>query len=81
MGYAYQKIDNRNEKQGEVTGAVGKLEPKRAYSVTEFCELYGIGRSKAYDEMKAGRLKYRKCGRRRLIGEDDARDWFDALQQ
>jgi excisionase family DNA binding protein len=56
-----------------------KKQPKKAYSVDEFGKLYGISRSRAYDEMKEGRLKFRKCGRRRLIGADDAEGWWNSL--
>lgn len=52
---------------------------KNALSITEFCRLYGIKRSSAYKQMTAGRLKFRKCGRRRLIGTDDAKDWWNQL--
>lgn len=61
----------------EVLPAAAKPGPqKKAYSVSEFCGVYGISRSKAYKEMKAGRLKSRNHGRR-LIGTDDADDWFN----
>ena len=41
-------------------GAVRKL----AFSIPEFCAAVGIGRSRAYEEIKAGRLRILKCGRR-----------------
>lgn len=52
---------------------------KVAYSITEFCELYGVGRSTAYNEMKKGRLRYVHVGRRRLIPRDAAEEWFASL--
>lgn len=52
---------------------------KIALSVAEFCELYGVSRSTAYKEMKFGRLRYCKAGRRRLIPREAAEDWFSAL--
>ena len=39
----------------------------RAFSVEEFCERYGIGRTSAYGEMRSGRLRAVKRGRRTLI--------------
>jgi hypothetical protein len=36
---------------------------QRAMSVQDFCERYDIGRTKAYEEINAGRLKARKAGR------------------
>lgn len=52
-----------------------------AYSIDRFCRRYDIGRSKAYEEIRAGRLKIRKVGTRTLIAHDDATAWFDALPQ
>lgn len=51
----------------------------RVMNLVEFCARYKIGRSKAYLEIKAKRLKARKCGDRLLIADDDAEDWLDAL--
>jgi excisionase family DNA binding protein len=51
----------------------------RAFCVEEFCRRYGVGRTTAYAEMKAGRLPRRKIGRRSLIAEDDAEAWLHAL--
>jgi hypothetical protein len=48
-------------------------------SVAEFCERYDTGRTKAYEEIRAGRLRARKCGKRTIIGDDDAEDWFGNL--
>jgi hypothetical protein len=50
-----------------------------AYSVLEFCREFSIGRSTAYEEMKSGRLKYRKCGVRTIIAYEDAIRWLRAL--
>ena len=49
-------------------------EGKRMLSVDEFCHRYGIGRTKAYAEMAAGRLAYCPHGNR-LIHIDDAEAW------
>jgi hypothetical protein len=43
---------------------------KPAYTVDEFCAAHGIGRNLAYDEMKAGRLRFKKCGRKTLISSE-----------
>jgi hypothetical protein len=47
---------------------------QRAMSLTEFCGGYNVGRTTAYQEIKAGRLRARKCGKRTIITEDDAED-------
>ena len=35
-----------------------------AMSLPEFCRRHNIGRTKAYEEIKAKRLEARKCGKR-----------------
>jgi hypothetical protein len=52
---------------------------QRAMSLAQFCERYGLGRTKAYEELKRGRLRGRKIGRRTIITEDDAEDWLRHL--
>ena len=49
---------------------------QRAMSIAEFCERYGPGRTKTYEELKSGRLRARKIGKRTIITEDDAEDWL-----
>jgi hypothetical protein len=48
-------------------------------SIAEFCQRYDIGRTSAYSEIKQGRLRARKRGRRTTIAEDDAEDWLRSL--
>jgi hypothetical protein len=43
-----------------------------AYSVERFCQAFDIGRSTAYKEIRAGRLKARKARARTLIAHEDA---------
>lgn len=45
------------------------------YSVDEACERMGIGRSKLYEEINAGRLESIKEGRRTFITEESVRSW------
>lgn len=52
---------------------------KRALQIQEFCELYGVGKSTMYEEVKAGRLTVRKIGKRSLIAVDDADAWLENL--
>jgi excisionase family DNA binding protein len=44
-----------------------------AYSVDETVKLTGLSRDLLYDEMNAGRLRYVKVGRRRIIPADAIR--------
>ena len=53
--------------------------PKQAFAVKEFLAAYGIGRTKFYEEVKAGRLKTRKVGKRTLITRSDADAWLNNL--
>ena len=52
---------------------------QRAMSIAAFCQCYDVGRTKAYEELKSGRLRGRKIGRRTVIAEDDAEDWLRHL--
>ena len=52
---------------------------QRAMSVGEFCQRYSIGRTTVYEEIKLGRLRGLKVGKRTLISEDDAEDWLRRL--
>jgi excisionase family DNA binding protein len=53
----------------------------RAFSIPEFCRRYGIGRTNAYQEIAAGRLRALKVGRRTLITQDAAESWLAALPE
>lgn len=52
---------------------------QRAMNIDEFCHSYGLGRTSAYEELKSGRLRGRKMGKRTIIAEDDAEDWLQRL--
>jgi excisionase family DNA binding protein len=54
---------------------------RRAFSIREFCLLYGIGRTNAYQEIAAGRLRAVKVGRRTLITNDAAESWLGGLTE
>jgi hypothetical protein len=57
---------------------VDQIAPQ-AYDMRSFCAAYGISRSFAYVEIKAGRLKTLKAGRRTLISRQAADDWLNSL--
>jgi Helix-turn-helix domain len=52
---------------------------QRAMSIEQFCERYEIGRTTAYAEIRHGRLRARKCGKRTIISDGDADDWLQHL--
>jgi len=51
----------------------------RAYSVNEFCDIYAIGRSLAYELIAAGAIKAHKLGAKTVIFHDDAEEWLRTL--
>lgn len=55
------------------------IEP-RAYDLASFCKAYSISRSYAYLEIKAGRLKPFKAGRKTLISREAAEAWRRCLE-
>lgn len=53
----------------------------RAFGIQAFCRQYGVGRTKVYQEIKAGKLKAKKAGKRTLIQEDEAERWANELPE
>ncbi|GMV28576.1 MAG: hypothetical protein AMXMBFR59_07010 [Rhodanobacteraceae bacterium] len=54
--------------------------PKLAYTVREFCVSSGIGRSRIYELIAAGKLKTVKLGRSRLITAEAANEFVAGLR-
>ena len=52
---------------------------KGVFSINEFCQWAGIGRTATYAEIKAGRLPAKKFGKRTFIIRNDAERWLAAL--
>lgn len=52
---------------------------KLLYGVTEAAELTGIGRSKLYEELTAGRIRSVKLGTRRLIPREALEEFVRTL--
>ncbi len=53
---------------------------ERALRIREFCRDYKVGRTKAYEEIAAGRVKAVKCGSRTLVTVDNAEQWLANLK-
>ncbi len=51
--------------------------PDRLYSILEAAELLGIGRTALYGEIRAGRVRTLKVGRRRLVPSGAIRELAD----
>jgi excisionase family DNA binding protein len=52
---------------------------RRAFTIHEFAARNGIGKDKAYSEVREGRLRARKLGKRTLILDTDEQAWRDSL--
>lgn len=50
-----------------------------AYTIPDACRALGMGRTALYEEIKTGRLRAIKYGRRTLIRRKDAEAWLDRL--
>ena len=50
-----------------------------AMSIDEFVKRYNIAATRVYAEIRAGRLLTKRLGARRLISDEAAQAWFDAL--
>lgn len=53
---------------------------KPLYSLTEVCQLTGIGRTKLLEEVYSGRLGSVNVGRRRLVSRAQLAAWVAALE-
>ena len=54
----------------------GRSPDKEAFTVNEFCDAFGVGRTFAYQEIISGRLKTAKVRKRRIIPVPAAREWL-----
>ena len=81
-------MDNEHSEPGKQGGKAPRSQAKHdqsnppqrlAYSLIEFCESARIGRSTAYEEIKAGRLIARKVRGRTIILPTDARNYLLSL--
>jgi excisionase family DNA binding protein len=52
---------------------------REAFAVREFCARYGICRQTFYDEIRRGRIKAVKLGKKTMILRADAETWAKSL--
>lgn len=64
-----------------ITLASVATEIPRAYSVETFCLEFDVGRTSVFAEIKHGRLRARKVGRRTIILAADAEAWAASLPE
>jgi excisionase family DNA binding protein len=54
---------------------------REAFAVREFCDRYGICRDTFYSEVKRGRLRALKVGKKTLVLKSDAESWAKSLPE
>jgi excisionase family DNA binding protein len=54
---------------------------RAAYTVDEFCAAHAIGRTTFYAELKAGRIRVVKCGRKTLVPKTEKDAWLGRLAE
>jgi hypothetical protein len=52
---------------------------REAFAVREFCAHYGICRQTFYDEIRRGRLRALKLGKKTIVLRADAEAWRNSL--
>ena len=52
---------------------------KLAYSVNEAMQAIGVGRTKLYAEINAGKIKTRKLGTKTIIAAKDLNEYIESL--
>lgn len=63
-----------------VTDAAPTTVARRLHCVEAAAELIGVGRSTAYEEIRLGRLRTVRVGRRRLIPTEYIEEYIDLLK-
>ena len=56
-----------------------ELTPKLGLSIDEACQASGIGRTKLYEALGAGKLIAKKAGRRTIIRPEDLKAYVESL--
>ncbi len=62
-----------------ITETRAPVRPRVAYTVEGAAEAAGVGRTSIFSEIKAGRLKAKKFGKRTLITDEALREWLATL--
>ena len=55
------------------------LSERLAFSISEASEAVGLSKDKIRDEIRSGRLRARKCGRRTILTREDVSRWLARL--
>ncbi|MFE1309940.1 excisionase family DNA-binding protein [Streptomyces sp. NPDC058755] len=63
------------------TAATASPAQRRLHSVEAAAALIGIGRTATYDEIRLGRLRTVRCGRRRLVPTEWIDEYVELLKR
>jgi excisionase family DNA binding protein len=55
------------------------LTARKAFAVREFCARHGVCRQTFYEEVRRGRLRARKLGKKTIVTAEDEREWLESL--
>ncbi len=53
--------------------------PRLVHSIADVAKIVGLGRTFIYQQIKEGRLRVRKAGRRTVVFDTDLKAWLAAL--
>jgi excisionase family DNA binding protein len=53
--------------------------PRLVHSIADVAKIVGLGRTFIYQQIKEGRLRVRKAGRRTVVFDTDVKAWLAAL--
>ncbi len=57
------------------------MDQKPAFTIQEFCDAYRLCRESAYRQIRVGKLRALKIGRKTLILRADAEAWASSLPE
>ena len=75
MTQKQQERKTAKRKAKKHTAKIQAIIARKAFDIPEFCEAYRVGRSSAYEEIRAGRLKIFKVGKLTRISVEAAENW------
>ena len=76
----YPRVKENGSSRIQAVLGDGGLQNRLALSIAEFGVATGVSRSKLYEEIKAGRLKIAKVGRRTLVSGEAGLAWLKARE-
>jgi excisionase family DNA binding protein len=77
LALAIQELAEALREELRTEAEAGPRAPDRLLSVDEAAAMLGIGRSRLYTEIGAGRIRSTTVGRRRLLSASAVRDFID----